>query len=931
MSSHPYAGFVHLVEKPARYLGGEFNSVVKPFGGAATRFALCFPDVYDIGMSHLGTKILYRVINQEPDLLMERCFCPWLDMEKQLRERNLPLLSLENARPLRDFDVVGFSLQYEMTFTNVLTMLDLGRVPLRSEDRSEDDPLVIAGGPTATHAEPMAPFIDAFLIGDAEERLPRLLRHVAELRKKRLSRTETLVALAKEGGLYCPALYDREICERSGLQYVSRARHPGVPERVSRAFVDDLDRYPFPDDSPVPVAEAIFDRMSVEIARGCTEGCRFCQAGMIYRPVRERDPEQVVETLVSAIEKGGYDEAAITSLSTADYSCISPLVKRVMERLRPMKVSLGISSLRAYGLGEDLLDEIATVKATGLTFAPEAGTQRMRDVINKNVSEADLERTCHNVFSRGWNKMKLYFILGLPTETDEDVLGIADLGHKARLIGKRYVRDAQVTASTSSHVPKPHTPFQWVHMDSIEELRRKQTMLRAEGKRLGIKVKTHPVEVSYLEGIMSRGDFRVGWLVEEAWRRGARFDSWDDQLQFEAWEGALADFERKFEISREVYLGTLPTDGHLPWDHIDVGLDDGFLLREYRRALDGRLSPPCGKPAGAQIHATHLEQATHDHRKLVCYNCGIACDLDHMRDERLVFLGKLGAVEAPVQKERSERGEALLRIEKGLTPHDFKQGVAARYRIRFKKLPPFSLEGHLDLVRTLPQILRRAKVRTYYSEGFSPKPVMSFGPALPLGARSLAEYAELKLLEDMPPRQLMKLIRSASPMGFDVDGCVKLETGAPGLAQIIDTLELFAEVSDSALIGKVGSTSLADVDGRVQAAFEARLEVEVERKNKSRTLVLNDVVTSVQAELAAPALGDLAVERLGVRFTLKAGSGPSLRPVEVVRALLGVEIEPTAVTRLGCWRLVDGIRIEPLNVGAETPKSLMRALAVVEA
>ncbi|MFQ5791934.1 MAG: TIGR03960 family B12-binding radical SAM protein, partial [Acidobacteriota bacterium] len=419
-SNDPYADFIDTVAKPARYIGGEHQSIVKNWDDVDAKLALCFPDVYDIGMSHLGTKILYSVVNGERDLCLERVFCPWLDMERELRQRGLPLVSLETHRPLSKFDMVGFSLQYELTFTNILTMLDLGGIPLHNHERTWDDPLVIAGGPVATQPEPVAAFIDAFLIGDAEERLPRLMRHYAGMKREgKLSRTEMLVKLAKEGGVYCPDLYHREICSRSGRMVVSRPKYPGVPKKVKRALVRDINRYRFPDDSPVPVAEAIFDRMAIEVARGCTEGCRFCQAGMIYRPVRERDPEEVIDTLVSAIEKGGYDEAAVTSLSMADYSCVSPLIKKAMERLRPKKISLGISSLRAYGLGEDLLDDIASVKATGLTFAPEAGTQRMRNVINKNVTEEDIFTTCHRVFSRGWNKVKLYFMIGQPTEKDE--------------------------------------------------------------------------------------------------------------------------------------------------------------------------------------------------------------------------------------------------------------------------------------------------------------------------------------------------------------------------------------------------------------------------------------------------------------------------------------------------------------------------------
>ncbi len=414
--NHPYAEFVGAVEKPARYLGGEYQATKKDWSAVDVRFALAFPDVYDIGMSHLGTKILYSLLNKEPKIACERAFAPWPDMERELRARGLPLLSLESARPLRDFDAIGCSLQYELTYSNVLTLLDLGGIPLYAAERGESDPIVWGGGPTATHPEPVAAFFDCFLVGEAEEALPKLLLIDAFHKKQGLSRRERLIKLAEVGGVYVPSLYATKIDEASGLQVIDAPLDPRVPAKVKRALVEDINKFPFPDDTPVPWAEAVFDRVSVEIARGCTEGCRFCQAGMIYRPVRERDPESIVSSVVGAIKKGGYDEVSLTSLSTADYSCVTPLVKKVAERLRNDKVSLSVSSLRAYGLNSELLDEIASVRATGLTFAPEAGTQRMRDVINKNVTEEDITRSAENIFSRGWSRMKLYFMIGLPTE-----------------------------------------------------------------------------------------------------------------------------------------------------------------------------------------------------------------------------------------------------------------------------------------------------------------------------------------------------------------------------------------------------------------------------------------------------------------------------------------------------------------------------------
>ncbi|HNO69489.1 MAG TPA: TIGR03960 family B12-binding radical SAM protein, partial [Pseudomonadota bacterium] len=390
---HPYAEFISLVDKPARYLGGEFQSVRKDWSSAEVRIALAFPDVYEIGMSHLGTKILYSLLSKDPRILCERAFTPWVDMERELRKRKLPLVSLESARPLKDFDVVGMSLQYELTYTNCLTLLELGGIPLRAEDRGEDDPLVLAGGPVATHPEPIAPFFDCILIGEAEKVLPDVLLDWARWKKEGIDRRERLIRLSQRGYLYVPSLYSVKMDADIHRQVVDQPIDPRVPGKVNRVYVPNLNEFPFPSDTPVPYAEAIFDRASIEIARGCTEGCRFCQAGMIYRPVRERDPESIVESVVQSVKRGGYDETSLTSLSTADFSCILPLMKKVMGRLREERVSLSVSSLRAYGLSPEILDEMSSVRATGLTFAPEAGTQRMRDVINKNITEEDIARS----------------------------------------------------------------------------------------------------------------------------------------------------------------------------------------------------------------------------------------------------------------------------------------------------------------------------------------------------------------------------------------------------------------------------------------------------------------------------------------------------------------------------------------------------------
>lgn len=811
---HPYASFLHRVLKPNRYTGAEHGARRKDWGSVEARVCLAFPEIYDIGMSHLGYRILYQLLNDDPRTLAERCYAPWVDMQAELVQHEKLLLSLESARPLCDFDVVGFSLQYELTYTNVLRMLELGGIPLRSENRSDDDPLVIAGGPVATHAEPMAPFFDALLIGDGEQAAGEIALEWVRARREGLSRPERLERLARIGGVYVPSLYRTARDPETGLEYVAGPASEHAPFPIVRRLVDDLSKYPFPNDGPVGGPEAIFDRMSIEVARGCTEGCRFCQAGMIYRPVRERDPEQVVATVLSALEKSGQDEVSLTALSTADVSCISPLIRRLVEKTAPERVSLSVASLRAYGLAEELLDDMRTVRASGLTFAPEAGTQRMRDVINKNVTEAQLLETAERVFSRGFDKMKLYFICGLPTETEDDVLGIVEVGKNALAVGKRLGRRPRVTVSVSVHIPKPHTPFQWCAMDAPEQIEHKQALLADAARRVrGLVLRLHDSKSSTLEGILARGDRRLAPVIERAFLRGARFDSWDDQLRMDVWQEA---FEH-FGVRTEQYLGTLPVGARLPWDHFDIGLEEGFLAREYRKAVRSRLSPPCGKPRGMFVHHTNAADAESDRRKLVCYDCGVACDLSRMRDRRIGFLREMGALEAsqpkpipdpspqpnphphpepsphpvptPDEEPLPEPGPVIPTRARRRRPEELRPaqpgGAPVRWRLRFRKTGPYALLGHLDLIRELPRIVRRAGVRSAYTKGFHPKPEMSFGPALALGVASLDEAVDIKLIDAPEADELVTRLNAAAPDGLELFDARVLAPGEPAIGAVI--------------------------------------------------------------------------------------------------------------------------------------------------
>jgi radical SAM family uncharacterized protein/radical SAM-linked protein len=921
LSEHPYAEFVHRVQKPGRYVGGEYGAVKKDWRAVRARVCLAFPDIYDIGMSHLGFKILYKILNDDPRTLAERAYAPWIDMQAELVQRGLPLVSLESARPLRDFDVVGFSLQFELTYTNVLAMLELGKIPLRASARAEDDPLILAGGPTATHPEPIAPFLDAIVVGDGEARLTEVALVWTELKERGASRAERLRALAALEGVYVPSLYSTKIDADTGLEVVEQALVRGAPLPVRRTIVENLNDWPFPDDGPVGGPEAIFDRVSIEIARGCTEGCRFCQAGMIYRPVRERDPDEIAKTVARAVRKTGSDEVSLTSLSTADYSCISPLIHKVAAELAPQKVSLGVSSLRAYGLEENVLDDLQRVRATGVTFAPEAGSQRMRDVINKNVTEEQLMQTAERVFSRGWSSMKLYFMIGLPTEDESDVREIVKVGARARKIGKdvkKALRDKglpggggapKVTVSVSTHVPKPHTPFQWCRVDTPGEIRKKQGWLEEEKRASGgVDLRMHDSDTSWLEAVFARGDRKLADVLEHAYANGARFDSWEDQLKMEVWEDAF----RASSVLPTTYLGTLPVTARLPWDHIDVGLEEGFLAREYRKAVQNRLSLPCGKAAGMFVHHTNLAEAKDDEKSLVCYDCGIACDLGAMRDERLVYLGKLGAEHRrPPPPSPLEAPARVGTSDKKRLPVTFVQGQPRRYRFAYTKLGASALLSHLDLIRALPRTFRRLDLPVFYSTGFHPKPEMTFGPALSLGVASLAELVDVKLTADVDPGALLGVLSEVSPEGLRFVAARRLGEGDASVSRVVDTARYAIALPRSVLREHGGQAWLAD---RVAFALEAEsLKMVRTIEGIGRWIDVRAFLRAMTLETAgaraaiedAGFIGDFSVLQVDLEIR---GSG-AIKVSEVVSTLTGVNDFPHRAVRfaLGAWRPFPGI------------------------
>ena len=583
----PFRDFEHLlprVQKPGRYSGGEPGSIVKDPRSVLLRYAFCFPDSYEIGMSNLAMKILYGLANARADCWCERCFAPWVDMEALMRAENVPLWALESGDALKEFDVLGFTLQYEMSYTNVLNMLDLAGIPVRSADRPGLAPLVIAGGPCACNPAPLAPFIDIFILGEGEEVNEELFDLLAEHKRAGSPKEAFLRAASEIEGIYIPA-----ICE--------------PPKIIKKRIIRDLDKCYFPNNFVVPLLEVVHDRTVTEIFRGCIRGCRFCQAGFLNRPVREKSPGVVDSQCRTLCDNTGYEEVSLCSLSTSDYTRLPQLLDDMLDWAVPDKVNVSVPSLRADEFPKEMMEKLAQVRRSGLTFAPEAGTQRLRDVINKNLTEEQILTTARQAFSGGWTSVKLYFMLGLPTETDEDILGIAALAQKVvdeyyRNPDKPKGKGVQVSVSVASFVPKPFTPFQWEAMDSRAEILRKQALLRGAIRSHKIKLTCHGCETSLLEGAFARGDERLADVLELAWRRGARFDGWDDQFRPQLW----AECFEELGLAPADFSRARQKDEALPWKHLDYGVTKSFLWRERERAYASKNTPNCrDKCAGCGI------------------------------------------------------------------------------------------------------------------------------------------------------------------------------------------------------------------------------------------------------------------------------------------------------------------------------------------
>lgn len=581
------------VQKPGRYTGGEMNSVVKNKESVDVRFAFCFPDVYEIGMSHLGIKILYASLNAMDGVWCERVFAPWEDMEQQMRQKHIPLYALESKDPLSKFDFVGFTLQYELCYTNVLNMLDLGGVPVLAAERGENDPIVIAGGPCTYNSEPLADFIDIVSLGEGEVALCELMEAYRQGKKQGLTRREFLRKVADMPGFYVPSFYEVTYHEDKTIKAITPTE--GVPATITKRIIEDMDTAFYPDAFVTPYIEVIHDRAVQEIFRGCIRGCRFCQAGYVYRPVREKSPEVINRQAHSLCESGGYEELSLSSLSTSDYRRLHELLTLMLAWTEPEKINISLPSLRVDNFPKELMERIQSVRKSGLTFAPEAGTQRLRDVINKNITEEEVLRTAKTAFSGGNTAVKLYFMMGLPTETLEDIEGIAALAQKVvdtfyHMPDKPKGKGVTVSASVSGFVPKPFTPFQWEPQDTIEQLQEKQKHLVQTVTSRKISLSWHDARVSFLEGVFARGDRRLGAVLLAAWKQGCKFDSWGEFFRFDTWMQVFADcgVDPAFYNCRKRDFNEV-----LPWSHIDIGVTAEFLMRENQKAHEGVTTPHC--------------------------------------------------------------------------------------------------------------------------------------------------------------------------------------------------------------------------------------------------------------------------------------------------------------------------------------------------
>ena len=723
--NRPSSSILKSVSKPGRYAGGEYGEIIKDKKDVKARFAFCFPDTYEIGMSNLGMRLLYGSLNAHDDIWCERVYDPWTDMQEEMRRHDLPLCALESGDPLDQFDFIGFTLQYEMSYTNVLNMLDLAKLPLRASDRGESDPLIIGGGPCAYNPEPIAPFFDLFNIGEGEDMLPAIVRLYIKMKDNgTYTRQGFLHEAAKTiPGVYVPSLYDVTYKEDGTIKAITPV-YDDIPKQVTKQIIKDLDRVYFPDKLVMPYIETVHDRIMLEVYRGCARGCRFCQAGMIYRPVREKTPDVLNEQAKKLFEATGYEEMSLSSLSISDYSALEPLCDKLLSWTDDNMVSLSLPSLRVDNFNKDLMRRIESVRSSSLTFAPEAGTQRLRDVINKNVTEAEVLRAVNVAFDAGKNAVKLYFMNGLPTETLDDIEGIAKLADTVveafyQNPNRNKKRPVQVTISVACFIPKPFTAFQWEAQDTMEMLAEKQEYLKSKITNRHVRYQHHDAKTSHIEAVLARGDRRLADALELACHEGFCFDAWDEYFDYDKW----IDVFNRTGIDPAFYANRrFGNDEILPWDVIDCGVTKEFFLREQARAYGEKTTPNCRQSCSA-CGANKLGGV-----RAVCPGC-----------EKSTVTDASEILEAP----QKETVYPMLAEPKTV-------------RIRFRKVGDLQYISHLDLQRTFARVLVRAKIPMWYTKGFNPHAKVMFGLPLSVGTESECEFIDLRLERDMPPEEVRR-------------------------------------------------------------------------------------------------------------------------------------------------------------------------------
>ena len=834
MSIKTIEDIIPLVEKPSRYLGGEINQVKKDLDSVRLRFALAFPDLYEIGTSHFGMQILYHILNAHADIAAERVFAPGVDMEARLRSAELPLFSLESRQPLNRFDIIGFSLLYELNYTNVLAILDLAGIPFYAAQRDNSHPLIIAGGPCTCNPEPVADFFDAVVVGDGETVIMQLAQTWLDmLTHTRPDREALLKRWSQIEGVYVPALFEPQY-DTCGFQTLV-PRNPDYGH-VTRTIVADLDRVAFPDKPVVPYGKPVHDRLRLEVARGCTRGCRFCQAGMIYRPVRERLPESLLAIGTQSVGTTGYEEISLLSLSTGDYGCIVPLMERLMSRLAAENVAVSLPSLRAGTLTPELMKLIKTVRKTGFTIAPEAGSQRLRDVINKNISEAEIIATVKDAFDLGWQVIKLYFMIGLPTETAEDLKALVDLVKALRNIKSSQQRRGRINVSLATFIPKPHTPFQWAAQLSLAESEDRLMQVQDQLKLSGLKFKWQNPQVSWLEGVWARGDRRLSRLLVAAYRQGCKFDGWSDHFRYDLWEAAFDEegVDPGFYTTR-----TRDVCEPLPWDHIQTQVTKAFLNDEWERAVRGALTGDC--------------------RVDDCNQCGV-CDFE--------------LIEPVTHPDFSDTADEM-RPSKFERPATYK-----KLSVLYVKQGAARFFGHLELVNIFLRALKRAGIKVKFSEGFHPKPKISFDNPLPVGIESLKERFIITVPDHIRPQAVKDGLNAHLPAGLMITHCQqaprkKAAASHPLVRYRVEIKEdLFEE------------TRLKAFNGMPEAPITL-----TGKKGKLKKLDLKDIVESYEW-----------INSRQLNLTLKSQPGKTVRPFDVLRYIFKLseeQVKQATIIKLG--------------------------------